>query len=248
EHEESGLPLVIEGWSERADWDPELFSLEGFIGNDEEITDVRNMRTSMDVEMPLRELVEHYETTLATGSSNDNELYGKDVRCPQSWEKWLGMNLPEHFHPYGKSDLFSGLAPKDRPETLMCYLGVGDTFTRAHKDLCGSFGHNLMCYTSEKGSAFWFMTATGPVEQDAPADYFRSTLNRHLDLEDHKATVEEFKTAPFDVYVAEQRLGDLVLVPPRSCHQVVNRGGITLKMSWSRMGIKSLEYSLHSEL
>ena len=130
----------------------------------------------------------------------------------------------------------------------MCYIGVNDTFTRAHKDLCGSFGHNLMCYTSEGASAFWFMSAGGPVEQDVPTDYFRNVLKKQLDLENHRATVAEFRAAPFDVYVTEQKLGDMVLVPVRSCHQVVNRGGITLKMSWSRMGIKSLEYSLHSEL
>jgi len=130
----------------------------------------------------------------------------------------------------------------------MCYIGVGDTFTPAHKDLCGSFGHNLMCHTTEGGSAFWFMTASGTINHDAPADFFRNTLNTELDLESHKVTVEEFQSALFPVYVAEQRLGDLVLVPPRSCHQVVNRGGMTLKMSWSRMGVKSLEYSLRSEL
>ena len=31
---------------------------------------VRNVKTSMDVEMPLRELVEHYEATLANGTLN----------------------------------------------------------------------------------------------------------------------------------------------------------------------------------
>lgn len=105
-----------------------------------------------------------------------------------------------------------------------------------------------MCYTTGGGSALWFMSATGPLHKDEPAAYFHDKLGVELDLESHKATVEEFRAAPFSVYVAEQRLGDLVLVPPRSCHQVVNKGGITIKMSWSRMGVESFHYSLHAEL
>lgn len=130
----------------------------------------------------------------------------------------------------------------------MCYIGIGETFTPAHKDPCGSFGHNIMCFTSENGSAFWFMSDTGELEEDKPSKYFREKLYTDLDLESHKLTVQQLREAPFTVYCAEQRLGDLVLVPPRSCHQVVNAGGITIKMSWSRMGLKSLEYSLRSEL
>jgi JmjC domain, hydroxylase len=130
----------------------------------------------------------------------------------------------------------------------MCYIGIEGTFTSAHKDLCGSFGHNLMCHTTAGGSAFWFMSGTGKPQNDEPAAYFHDKLEVELDHENHEATVEEFRAAPFHVYVAEQTLGDLVLVPPRSCHQVVNKGGITVKMSWSRMGLKSLEYSLHAEL
>lgn len=130
----------------------------------------------------------------------------------------------------------------------MCYLGIGDTHTPAHKDPCGSFGHNLMCYTAGEGSAFWFMSARGVLHTDEPAAYFHDKLGTELDLENHKATVDQFRAAPFHIYVAEQTLGDLVLVPPRSCHQVVNKGGITIKMSWSRMGLQSFDYSLHAEL
>jgi hypothetical protein len=127
----------------------------------------------------------------------------------------------------------------------MCYLGVGDTFTPCHKDLCASSGQNLMCYTENNGSSFWFMTETSSAP--AAAEYFHS-LNQELDHETHVITVEELAKAPFDVYIAEQKLGDLVLVPPRSIHQVVNNGGITIKMSWSRMTLDGLTSALYHEL
>lgn len=127
----------------------------------------------------------------------------------------------------------------------MCYLGIGDTFTPCHKDLCASSGQNLMCYTENGGSSFWFMTESSSAA--AAADYFHD-LKQELDLETHVATVEELADAPFKVYLTEQKLGDMVLVPPRSCHQVVNHGGVTIKTSWSRMTLDGLATAFHHEL
>jgi len=102
-----------------------------------------------------------------------------------------------------------------------------------------------MCYTEKDGSAFWFMTKNS--DSRRVSEFFH-TLNQELDHETHVTTLEEFSRAPFDVYVAEQIVGDLVLVPPRSCHQVVNYGGITMKMSWSRMTFEGLITAFYHEL
>ena len=128
----------------------------------------------------------------------------------------------------------------------MCYLGVGDTYTPCHKDLCASSGQNIMCYTENEGSSYWFMTSSS--DAPAAAEYFQKHIGMELDWEAHVVTVEEFSKAPFAVYVAEQKLGDLILVPPRSCHQVVNYGGLTVKTSWSRMTVQGLSIALHHEL
>jgi hypothetical protein len=121
-----------------------------------------------------------------------------------------------------------------------------------------------MCYAEDGGSSFWFMTNSS--DCGVVADYFRG-LGHELDWEDHVAKTTELGNAPFDVYVWEQKLGDLVLIPPRryvtrsrqllaytytsaafSFHQVVNAGGMTVKASWSRMSIRSLEVALYHEL
>jgi hypothetical protein len=128
----------------------------------------------------------------------------------------------------------------------MCYLGIGGTFTPCHKDLCASSGHNLMVYTQDDSSAFWFMTKS--TDAPAVAKYFRDELREILDWESHTVTIEELSRAPFDVYVCEQKLGDFVLVPPRSCHQVVNHGALTIKLSWSRITLKGAEAALYHEL
>lgn len=71
-----------------------------------------------------------------------------------------------------------------------------------------------MCYTEDGGSSFWFMTS--PLDCSVVADHFQK-LGHELDWEDHVATLEELASASFDVFVLEQKLGDLVLVPPRRC-------------------------------
>lgn len=128
----------------------------------------------------------------------------------------------------------------------MCYLGIGDTFTPAHKDLCASSGQNLMCYTEKDGSSFWFMTKSSAAPD--VANYFQTHLRCELDEESRVVNVDELACAPFGVYIAEQKLGDMMLVPKRSCHQVINHGGITVKTSWSRMTIDGLLAAFHYEL
>ncbi|KAG5647260.1 hypothetical protein DXG03_000795 [Asterophora parasitica] len=163
------------------------------------------------------------------------------VRNVHTWTDTT-IPLPEFI---AKSRASPKFATAEGVETLMCYLGIGDTFTPCHKDLCASSGQNLMCYTENDGSSFWFMTKSS----DAPeaSKYFQK-LNQELDHENHIVSVEQLAQAPFTVYVSEQKLGDLVLVPPRSCHQVVNYGGITIKTSWSRMTLKGLETAYYHEL
>ncbi|ETW86064.1 hypothetical protein HETIRDRAFT_309670 [Heterobasidion irregulare TC 32-1] len=179
--------------------------------------------------------------------SETQRLYAKDVECPVEWKDWIdkGGVIPSSCCPYSSKDILQHMPASARVETLMCYLGIGDTYTPCHKDLCASSGQNLMCYTENNASAFWFMTQS--CSAPAVAKYFH-TLKQDLDLESYTITVAEMAKAPFDVYIAEQKLGDFVLVPPRSCHQVVNSGGLTIKMSWSRMTIKGAETALYHEL
>ena len=102
-------------------------------------------------------------------------------------------------------------------------------------------------------------------DADAASTWFHG-MNEELDEETHLATVDQWARGPFKVYICQQRLGDFLLVPKRSCHQVreyhsvdkprthpkfpqvINHGGLNIKTSWSRMSIESLELSLDIEL
>ncbi|KAG6918137.1 hypothetical protein DXG01_016326 [Tephrocybe rancida] len=243
--ERYGVPLIIDGLHKLPQWPKDDFSPEWLADHGPKKISVRNVHDWTDATMPLNKFLERSRAAPTFAPSEELErLYGKDAECPSKWDQWLHETdvIPASLLPRNNSE---NLLSSRHVETLMCYLGVGDTFTPCHKDLCASSGQNVMCYTENGGSSFWFMTKSS----DAPqaATYFHR-LKQELDHETHVITVEQLADAPFVIYVAEQKLGDLVLVPPRSCHQVVNYGGLTIKTSWSRMTLKGLEAAYYHEL
>ncbi|KAI0341657.1 hypothetical protein BDW22DRAFT_1331922 [Trametopsis cervina] len=246
QHEASGEPLIIEGYQKAEKWSKDLFNVDWLIQNHgQKRCSVRNVTTCTDEDMTLEEYIGYTRTSHV---EREQLLYYKDADCPSAWRTWVNEKevIPPSLRPGGENDLMQHLTQQESVESLMCYLGVGDTFTPCHKDLCGSSGHNIMCYTENDGSSFWFLTASS----DAPlvGVFFQEELHSELDWEQHAVTLEQFAKAPFTVYVAEQKLGDLVLIPPRSCHQVVNHGGLTIKTSWSRMTVRGLKMALQREL
>ncbi|KAI0082655.1 hypothetical protein K474DRAFT_1681082 [Panus rudis PR-1116 ss-1] len=228
DYEMRGEPLIIEGWQRHERWPEQLFSVDWLLENlGNELITARNVLDRSDTKLSIRELISHCRLRRILHDlvrDSDKLLYGKDAPCPVPWQDWVntGQVLPSSICPGGDTDLLQHMNGTEAVESLMCYIGIGDTFTPCHKDLCGSSGQNIMTYTEDGGSSFWFMTESS----DAP----------------------EASKAPFTVYIAEQKLGDLVLVPPRSCHQVVNHGGLTIKTSWSRMTTTGLSVALHHEL
>ncbi|KAG4428123.1 hypothetical protein IFR05_016393 [Cadophora sp. M221] len=158
---------------------------------------------------------------------------------------------------YGKGvapagDLMSSLPPEMRALNMMCYIGHEGTFTPTHREMCATLGHNIMVEASEngrgekEGSSVWFMTETK--EREVVSEYFLSMLGHDVEAEKHFAQVNAWKKAPFNVWVVEQRKGDMILIPPLAPHQVWNRGTRTMKAAWNRTTVDTLELALHEAL
>ncbi|APA16214.1 hypothetical protein sscle_16g109840 [Sclerotinia sclerotiorum 1980 UF-70] len=149
-------------------------------------------------------------------------------------------------------DLMSSL-PKDmRALNMMCYIGHEGTYTPAHREMCASLGHNLMVETSGgndgeiPGSSIWFMTESK--EREMVSEWFISKLGHDIEVEKHFAQLNAWRKAPFNVWVTEQRVGDLILIPPLAPHQVWNRGTRTMKAAWNRTTVDTLELAIHEAL
>ncbi|KAI0647021.1 hypothetical protein C8Q79DRAFT_907570 [Trametes meyenii] len=250
DYEKGGIPLIIDNWQHHPKWPADVFSMDWLLdtAGDSEIH-VRNVHDRKDRQMRLSEFVESSRSQSPFAEPGEPQrLYWKDADCPPAWRDWLLTSgaIPSRVLPCSRDDYLGYLTHSESVESLLCYMGIGDTYTAAHKDLCASSGHNLMCFAEDGGSSYWFMTAA----DDAPAvaEYFHTKLQQELDWETHFTTIEELGRAPFTVYIAQQKVGDLVMVPPRSCHQVVNHGGLAMKTSWSRMTLDNLTTALRYEL
>ena len=57
-----------------------------------------------------------------------------------------------------------------------------------------------------------------------------------------------FVKAPSQVYMAEQKLGDVVLVMQRCSQQVVNYSDLMVKLTWTRMTVDGLVSAFPHEL
>ena len=149
-------------------------------------------------------------------------------------------------------DLMSSLPDEMRAQNMMCYIGHEGTFTPAHREMCASLGHNIMVEASthkkgeKAGSSIWLMTETK--ERELVSEYFLSMLGHDIEVEKHFAQVNAWKKAPFNVWVVEQKVGDLILIPPLAPHQVWNRGTRTMKAAWNRTTVDTLELAIHEAL
>ena len=153
-------------------------------------------------------------------------------------------------------DLMSSLPPEMRAENMMCYIGHEGTYTPSHREMCASLGQNIMVETStglmedgkptKPGSSVWFMTESK--DRHLVSEYWLGTLGHDIEIEDHFAQINAWKAAPFKTYVVEQRVGDLILIPPLAPHQVWNRGTRTMKAAWNRTTVETLEMALDEAL
>jgi hypothetical protein len=78
--------------------------------------------------------------------------------------------------------------------------------------------HSSEFYTVD-AHAIWFMIAA---EDNAKAEQLFKRLGHPLHRENHFASVDQLAQAAFPVYVIEQRVGDLILIPSLGYHQVDN--------------------------
>ncbi|KAF9556586.1 hypothetical protein EC968_008156 [Mortierella alpina] len=70
-----------------------------------------------------------------------------------------------------------------------------------------------------RSSSIWFMIAR---KDKVKAETLFRSLGRHIELENYFISVDDLAKADFPIYVTEQRIGDLILIPSMGYHQVVN--------------------------
>jgi len=214
----------------------------------------RNLVNGIDTEMSmghyLKNLPKLAKTVIeADGAAVPQRLYAKDIDCPPIWREKLEELMPSFtFYLEPSADLMSMLPPAKRAQNMMCYFGHEGTYTPAHKEMCGTLGHNIMVYASKgenPGTSIWWMTKAS--DRKKVTDFWLE-LGHDIETEKHFTGLTDWMDAPFPVYTHEQCEGDYILVPSMAPHQVWNRGECTLKAAWNRVTVETLEYALSESL
>ncbi|KAL9657284.1 hypothetical protein ABK040_011504 [Willaertia magna] len=203
----------------------------------------RDNVTFKDESMTLREYIQFVQKDKNIRSLDRKLLYGKDIRCPETWSDYLFNNpkFPSRFVYKGKSDILANIQPTIQPINLMIYVGNSETYTPAHKDVCGALGHNLMVYAdNDRTHSIWCVMKYQDL--DKIRKFFQKN-GAFLDDDNCFIPLHVLSKAPFTVYLHEQKLGELILLPPSSPHQVLNLNGKSIKVAWNTLSCLSLPYS-----
>ncbi|KAL0087017.1 hypothetical protein F4703DRAFT_1849980 [Phycomyces blakesleeanus] len=220
-----------------------------------------------DIKDTKHELIDEETSNLSAAEikrkTNTSLLYGKDISCPTEYKDVLETILPEYLLSLGSCDLFNCLPEDMQAENLMCYLGSSGTGTAIHRDLCGTFGHNLMTYGDDGAYSEWLIV------EDRFRDQLTKVLHspdskRSKDNDDHSynmtdqtssfvesdqawVNLKTLRNANIKTHVILQKPGDLVLIPSLCYHQVRNHG-ISMKVAWNRVTPQTLELALKFQL
>eukprot|EP01132_Coremiostelium_polycephalum_P008438 gene8438-10364_t len=239
-----GIPLVITNTMK--DWDPNLYTidfLKVWVVESMEYTQEGNIENHRDeTDWTLGRYLEYLDRE----EREPRYMYGKDIECPWEWRNNLNKKLLKNFVYQSHYDLASNLPEYLRPDNIMVYIGPGGTYTAGHMDLVGSHGNNLMVYSQDENTvSYWFVVPRGFKTQ---AIQFWHDHGGDIYNESRFLKPSILSKAPFPVYIVKQRVGDFVLVPPESVHQVINTGGVSIKIAWNTITAKSIPISYFSAL
>ncbi|KAI9018043.1 hypothetical protein CLU79DRAFT_761439 [Phycomyces nitens] len=212
----------------------------------------------LDAELPEMSAAEIKRKT------NTSLLYGKDISCPLEYKGVLESMLPEYLLSLGSCDLFNCLPEDMQAENLMCYLGSNGTGTAIHRDLCGTFGHNLMSYGDDGAYSEWLIiedrfrdeltkvlhspdSKRPKDDEDQTEGATEQTSSSFVESDQAWVNLRTLRNANIKTHVILQKPGDLVLIPSLCYHQVRNHG-ISMKVAWNRVTPQTLELALKLQL
>ncbi len=151
------------------------------------------------------------------------------------WAQDLLRVLPERLKPRNEHDLLGGLTGLAPVHVLMAYMGAGGTRTPLHVDKAGSIAFNCLMWaeTPDTSKRWWIFH---PDDREALNAQIKSEVSNsnHLMEDSHWLDPHCFASIRgmrHPVISFEQRLGELVVVPPNAPHTVRNQGGVSFAVA-----------------
>ncbi|ODH26013.1 hypothetical protein ACO22_04904 [Paracoccidioides brasiliensis] len=233
-----GQPFVIQDFEKLPHWDKKLFSIESLIElSTKKNIPIRNCSTSRDLSFTLKKFAD----TARQSYREFKNLYARDLQCPEAWLEVCRRLLPPEVQWGGRVDLFQWLPSCARSEVMMAYVGSEGSSSGFHRCFSSTVALNLLVEASDL-PVFCFGT---DFESQVKYDAFMVAHGASPHVDWFNLSPDELRKADFPLYVHEQRVGELVVFPPATAHQVWNLGAISTKMVWNILHPLSLEAGLN---
>lgn len=198
---------------------------------------IRNCSTGRDLSFTLNKFVDSARQSY----SEFQNLYARDLPCPQEWLEKCSELLPTEVQWGGRLDLFQWLPPCARSEVMMAYVGSEGSCSGFHRCFSSTIALNLLIDTEDNRPVVCIGT---DFESQQKYDAFMTLrgVSPHLDW--HNLTTQEMLQADFPLYVYDQKIGDLVILPPATAHQIWNPSVLSTKLVWNILHPLSLEVGI----
>ncbi|EHY52428.1 hypothetical protein ABEF92_006633 [Exophiala dermatitidis] len=237
-----GQPFVIADFDKLDTWpktDPHDGSRPGFgierlieLSTKKNIP-IRNCSTGRDLSFTLKKFADSARQSYPEFQN----LYARDLQCPQEWLEQCRKILPTELQWGGRLDLFQWLPQCARSEVMMAYVGSEGSSSGFHRCFSSTVALNLLVESDDRpvvciGTDF---------DSQKKYDSFMAArgVSPHLDW--LNLGTEELLKADFPLYAYDQRVGDLVVFPPATAHQVWNPSTLSAKLVWNILHPLSLE-------
>ncbi|KIX07034.1 uncharacterized protein Z518_05011 [Rhinocladiella mackenziei CBS 650.93] len=237
-----GQPFVIADFDKLDTWpnaDPQNghqpgFGIERLIElSTKKNIPIRNCSTGRDLSFTLKKFADSARQSFPEFQN----LYARDLHCPQEWLEQCRKILPTEVQWGGRLDLFQWLPQCARSEVMMAYVGSEGSSSGFHRCFSSTVALNLLVESDDRpvvciGTDF---------DSQKKYDSFMSArgVSPHLDWLNLGS--EELLKADFPLYAYDQRVGDLVVFPPATAHQVWNPSTLSAKLVWNILHPLSLE-------
>ena len=239
---QTGQPFVISDFDKLGSWpkgNPDDGQQPGFgierlieLSTKKNIP-IRNCSTGRDLSFTLRKFADSARESL----QEFQNLYARDLPCPTEWLQQCEEVLPTEVQWSGRLDLFQWLPPCARSEVMMAYVGSEGSSSGFHRCFSSTVALNLLVEADDRP----IVCIGTDFDSQKKYDAFISArgVSPHLDW--YNLGPDEMLKADFPLYAYDQRVGDLVLFPPATAHQVWNPSTLCTKMVWNILHPLSLE-------
>ncbi|KAK2810706.1 hypothetical protein FQN50_002749 [Emmonsiellopsis sp. PD_5] len=233
-----GQPFVIQDFEKLPEWDKRLFSIESLIElSTKKNIPIRNCSTARDLSFTLKKFADAARQSYREFKN----LYARDLHCPEAWLARCRTLLPPEVQWGGRVDLFQWLPACARSEVMMAYVGSEGSSSGFHRCFSSTVALNLLVEASDRPVLCFGTDFESQVKYDA----FMASRGASPHVDWLNLGPEELQRADFPLYVHEQKVGDLVVFPPATAHQVWNLGSVSTKMVWNILHPLSLEAGLN---